>query len=121
MDKRRRFSRIGFEEKSIVEHNGQYFEVNLVDISLKGALVRFGNAISCSRGDRWNLSFHLGGSDIPMRFSVEVVHVQNNIVGVKFIETNLDTMIHLRSLMEARTLDPDKVQNELAFLIDDDK
>jgi c-di-GMP-binding flagellar brake protein YcgR len=118
---KRRFSRVGLAEKSIIEHDGRSFEVSLVDISLKGALVRFGNAVSCSLGDRLNLSFLLGGSDIPMQFSTEVVHVHDNMVGVKFIETGLDTMIHLRGLMEARTLDPDKVQSELAFLIDDDK
>ncbi len=119
MDKRR-FSRVGFAEKSIIEHDGHSFDVSLVDISLKGAMVSYGNEIKCSRGDRWKLSFLLGGSDIPMQFSTEVVHVHDNLAGVKFIETDLETMIHLRGLMEARTLDPDKVQSELAFLIDDE-
>jgi hypothetical protein len=118
---KRRFSRVGLAEKSIVEYNGRSFEADLEDISLKGALLRFPEEASCKLDDKLDISFLLGGSDIPMRFSAAVVHVRNDMVGVKFVETSLETMIHLRGLMEARTLDPDRIKNELAFLVDDDK
>ncbi len=116
--KKRRFSRVAFAEKCTVKYEGYSFDVTLEDISLKGALVRFEATAGCRPGDRLEISFLLGGSDIPMKFSAQVVHVSDDTAGVKFVETSLDTMIHLRGLMEARTLDPDKIQSELAFLID---
>ncbi len=117
----RRFSRVSFAEKSIVQFGDCSFEVDLLDISLKGALVRFGNAVDCRQGDRWRLSFQLGDSDIVMQFTTEVAHARDNLVGVKFIETDLDTMIHLRNLMEARTMDPEQVRSELDYLVDKDQ
>jgi hypothetical protein len=33
---------------------------------------------------------------------------------------DLDTMIHLRSLMEARTVNPEQVRHELSFLMEDE-
>lgn len=118
---KRRFSRVAFAEKCVIEYEGRSFDVTLEDISLKGALVRFQGEIVCRQGDRLELSFLLGGSDIHMKFSAEVVHIGEDTAGVKFVEASLDTMIHLRGLMEARTLDPGKIQNELAFLIDHEK
>jgi hypothetical protein len=118
---KRRFSRISFAEKSIVEFGGSFFEVDLLNISLKGALVQFGEGIECRQGDTWKLSFHLGNSDINMEFKAVVAHTGGNLAGVKFVETDLNTMIHLRNLMEARTMDPEKVRSELNFLIETDK
>lgn len=118
--KKRRFSRVSFAEKSIVEFGGSSFEVNLLNISLKGALVQFGQDIKCRQDDKWELSFHLGNSDIKMEFKAVVVHADGDLAGVKFMETDLNTMIHLRNLMEARTMDPEKVRSELDFLIETD-
>ena len=117
---KRRFSRICLSEKSFVEYGDNTMAVELMDISLKGALLRFDQPVACRQGDNWRLSFNLGGSDIVMKFKAEVVHVRIDLVGVKFVETDLDTMIHLRNLMEARTMDHEQVRHELDFLIDSD-
>lgn len=118
MNGTRRFSRITLIEKSFVEFAGRTIEVSLVDVSLKGALVEFETDIAIGKGDTLQLTFHLGNTEIILRFGTEVVHCHKNRVGVKFVETDLDTMIHLRSLIEARTMDPEKVRDELGFLIE---
>ncbi len=115
---KRRFSRVSFAEKSIVEFEGASFEVTLHNISLKGALVELGEGFSCRPGDSWRLTFHLGNTEVKMEFRAVVVHVDGNLAGVKFVETELNTMIHLRNLMETRTMDPEKVRRELDFLIE---
>jgi hypothetical protein len=115
---KRRFSRIKVSEKSIITRNNQSVEADLLDISLKGAMIRTEKPLDCGQGNRWSLIHRLSGSDIVMQFTAEVVHVRGDVVGVKFVETDLDTMIHLRNLLEARTMDPEQVRNELDFLID---
>jgi len=115
---KRRFSRVSFAEKSIIEFQGSSFEVDILNISLKGALVQLGGEFNCRRGDNWKLSFHLGNSDIILEFMAVVVHTSGIQAGVKFLETDLNTMIHLRNLMEVRTMDPEKVRGELDFLIE---
>jgi hypothetical protein len=120
MSKKRRFSRVKCIEKSIVETASGPREVILHDISLRGALVEFGSDLSVREGDRWKLLFQLDHSDIVLQFEAEVIHCRDTLAGVKFIEMDLDTMIHLRSLMEARTVNPDQVRHELSFLLDNE-
>ena len=119
MPNTRRFSRVKCVEKSIVETASGPCEVRLLDISLKGALIEHDPALPVTKGDRWKLLFQLDHSDIVLEFGVEVVHCRENLAGVKFVEVDLDTMIHLRSLMEARTVNPDQVRYELEFLLDE--
>jgi len=118
MNEKRRFSRVTFIEKSFIEVGGTTVEVNLLDISLKGALIEVEDDIAIQKGDTLQLTFHLGKAEIIMQFKAEVIHRDETRAGLKFIETGLATMIHLRSLMEARTMDPDKVRDELGFLIE---
>jgi len=119
MSSQRRFSRVKCVEKCIVDTGSGTVEVMLHDISLKGALVEHAGDLSIEIGDRWKLFFQLNHSDIILQFDVQVVHCRDNQAGVKFIEMDLDTMIHLRSLMEARTVNPEQVRHELAFLMED--
>ena len=118
MNDKRRFSRVKFIENSFIETGGKTVEVNLLDISLKGAMIEIGDDIAIHNGDTLQLTFHLGKADIILQFKAEVIHRQETRAGLKFTGTDLDTMIHLRSLMEARTMDPDKVRDELGFLIE---
>lgn len=120
MSDKRRFSRIKCVEKSNVDTGSGSFEVDLLDISLKGALVEHPGDLHVRPGDGWKLSFRLNQSDIILQFEALVVHCRDNLAGVKFVEMDLDTMVHLRSLMEARTADPDQVRDELAFFAETD-
>ncbi|NMC74460.1 MAG: PilZ domain-containing protein [Geobacteraceae bacterium] len=120
MTNKRRFSRVKCIEKSIVETDSGPHDVMLHDISLKGALVEFGSSPPVREGDRLKLFFQLDHSDVVLHFEAEVVHCRENLAGVKFVEMDLDTMIHLRSLMEARTVNPEQVRHELSFLMDDE-
>jgi hypothetical protein len=106
-------------EKCVVETAAGPREVTLLDISLRGALVEHDAALPVTKGDHWKLIFQLDHSDIVLEFGVEVIHSRENLAGVKFVEVDLDTMIHLRSLMEARTVNPDQVRYELEFLLDE--
>lgn len=118
MNNQRRFSRIKCIEKSIVETDSRTVQVQLLDISLKGALIEHPQDLAVQRGNRWKLLFRLDSSDIVLQFGTEVVHCSGTHAGVKFIETDLDTMIHLRSLIEARSVNPEQVKHELSFLTD---
>lgn len=120
MPNKRRFSRVKCIEKSIVQTDSGSRQVVLHDISLKGALVEFGSDLPVHVGDRWKLLFQLDHSDVVLQFEAEVIHARDALAGVKFTEMDLDTMIHLRSLMEARTVNPEQVRHELTFLMDDE-
>ena len=118
---KRRFSRIKFEEKCVVECGGHFSEARLLNVSLKGALIEFDGEIVFRNGDCCRLSFNLGNPDFCLEFLVEVAHCSDRLAGVRFVDTDLNTMIHLRNLLEARTGDPMLMQRELDFPADGDK
>ena len=117
MSEHRHFHRISFVAKIDVEVNGTSCEASLVDISLKGALVAFPPGFHPELGLPCRLTIHLNNSDIQLPFAGEIVHIHDNQTGIKFTKVDIDSMIHLRRLLELNTADPNQVRSELHFLI----
>ena len=118
---KRRFSRFRIVEKCFVDFNNCSFDVSLRAISLNGALVEFEKTVPSRKGDELLLSYPLGYSDKYLQFGSEVVHTFDNMVGVKFIDTDLNTLVSLHQMLKARTDNPDQLKIELDFLIGDEK
>ena len=118
MEDKRRFNRVTCEEKVLVSFDGSIVRAQLLDISLKGALVEFENDVTFQHGDILNITLSLDNSDIVLQFESKVMHLSNNVAGVKFIRIDLDSMIHLRSFIEARTMDPEQVVKEFEYFIE---
>jgi hypothetical protein len=118
MDNKRRFSRITFNVKCTLTLGNEHLEVSLVDIALKGALIEVAQPVTAQLKTPCSLSIELDGLEAPLHFSADVMHVHENRIGVKFTATDIDSMIHLRSIVESNTADPEKVSRELSFLID---
>jgi PilZ domain-containing protein len=117
MSEHRLFHRIRFVVKTDIEISGKSCEAALVDVSLKGALVTFSHELHPERGLPCQLTIHLDGSDIKLIISGEIVHTRQNVTGIKFTLIDLDSMMHLRRLLELNTAEPDKVRSELSSLI----
>jgi hypothetical protein len=118
MTQTRRFSRVHFDAQSFMEFAGFRRKAHLLDISLKGALIAAEGHPPVNLGDQCKLSVHLGSSDVVLKFEAEVAHVEEDSIGVKFVKVDLQTMIHLRRLMECNTSDSDGISRELAFLVE---
>lgn len=117
---KRRFSRIRFEEKCVLEYGNRSIRGRLLNISLKGVLVAIGGDAAFLKGGRWRISFHLGNPDFVMRFGAEVVRTDPGQVAFSFVEADLNSMFHLRNLLEARVSDPERLRGELDCLFADD-
>jgi len=117
MPEHRLFHRIRLVEKIDIELSGKSYEATLVDISLKGALVTFPDELNHETGLPCRLKIHLDGSDIILIISGEIIHTHDNLTGIKFTLIDLDSMIHLRRLLELNTAKPEQVRNELNSLI----
>jgi hypothetical protein len=115
MEEKRRFNRVTCEEKLLVGFDGNIIRAKLLDISLKGALVEFENVVTFRNGDILNITLSLDNSDVVLQFGSKVMHRSNNVAGVRIIHIDLDSMIHLRSYIEARTMDPEQVVKEFDY------
>jgi hypothetical protein len=116
----RHFQRVPFATGSTIEFGEERHDAEVVDICLKGALLKLSGPAEYRRGDACTVSIVLDNSDIVVQFKAEVAHLRDQFLGVKLLKIDIDSMIHLRNIVELNTADPDQVRKELSFLYSED-
>lgn len=112
----RHFQRVPFATSSTVAFRGERHDAEVVDISLKGALLSLSSPPAIQRGETCTVAIALSNSDIVIEFEAVVAHLRDLLLGVKLLKIDIDSMIHLRNIVELNTANPDQVRKELAFL-----
>jgi hypothetical protein len=113
---RRRFNRILFDASVTVMYGGLLIEANLIDISLKGALVRLPESADQEfTGDTW-LKIQLDEKDSCIEMEGEVVHREPGRIGFQCRHIDMDSITHLRRLVELNLGDPSLLERELEAL-----
>ncbi len=119
MKERRRFFRAGYLKPAQLQQGDQIWKTTLLDLSLQGALLK--------RPENWNaqahglfmLTFTLDDSDIQISMEVEPTHLDDNRLGVYCHHIDIDSVSHLRRLIELNVGDSELLLRELAHLIED--
>jgi len=113
---RRSFSRIGFHSTVTIGIQGKVKQAELVDISLKGALIRMADGESIENGEPCFLQLNLEPDRIVVTTDALIVYSQEEMLGIKFENLDLESMTHLRRLIELNLGDSEQIQQELFFL-----
>jgi predicted component of type VI protein secretion system len=113
--RQRQFSRIPFEVSVTLEQDQHRWETRLLDISLHGALIETPANFEPVEGQPHQLTVHLeGGPDI--RMDVEVAHKEGMQLGLRCAHIDVESITHLRRLVELNLGDPDLLERELSAL-----
>lgn len=115
-ENRRQFSRILFKAKATLLLGEQRIPVSLIDISLRGALVKPGSPLQCSANAACTLEVLLDGSEMLICMQANIAHIEGGHVGLVCREIDLDSMIHLRRLVELNLGDESLLNRELSAL-----
>jgi hypothetical protein len=91
-------------------------ECEVRDVSLKGALVEV-VGLDVAAGQTCTLAIRLGDGDTVIRMDGEVAHVNGRRVGIKADEMDLESIEHLRRLVEVNLGNEDVLHRELAALV----
>ena len=113
---RRNFSRVKFDSTAFINLGTTRIQAHLVDISLRGALVALIDDVVIEKGKNCQFEFHLNETEIVLFVNAMVVFSNAQDIGLKFDNIDLESMIHLRRLVELNIGDPDQIQKELFFL-----
>jgi hypothetical protein len=115
---RRLFWRAVFHSPVRVTTHGGQNHAKLIDISLKGALLEVNDAWHVKSGESCQLKLDLApGTAITMLATA--LHVEGSHVGLRCDSIDLDSITHLRRLVELNAGDPRELDRELAILIRD--
>jgi len=113
---RRHFSRVNFESIVTIETRHRRYQADLLDISLKGALVSIPGENTLQRHQACTFELRLDQGSAAVRMDAGVVYVKDNMLGLQFEHPDLESITHLRRLVELNTGDSALVRNELFFL-----
>jgi hypothetical protein len=115
----RRFRRIPFEAEVTLNVGRDSWSGELLDVALKGAMVGTKTPISLSLGTLCSLGITLPQTSVSLDFLAVLIHHEGNRYGFRFISENLETLTHLRRLIELNTGDTEATLCELsAWLCD---
>ncbi|MGB8932924.1 MAG: PilZ domain-containing protein [Anaeromyxobacteraceae bacterium] len=116
-DNRRRFSRIQFHRPAELVLGSERIAVDVIDVSLNGALLQVPQGFTGRSGQPCSLHIRLEPSDASIRMIGEMAHVEPGRVGVRRQEIDLESMAHLRRLVELNLGDPALLDREFDALI----
>lgn len=114
---RRHFQRIHFDCQAFVKRESDSAaKVQLLDISLNGALVGKPAGWSAAVGSEVRLLIELGSEDDEIRMDCTVAHLSNNCIGLHCTHMDIDSAAHLRRIVELNLGDPELLNRELTAL-----
>lgn len=116
---RRRFTRIAFDAHTDLTVGGRKVAVELLDIAFKGVLVKVAEPIlGLAVGDCLEAQVTLVENEIALRLPVTLVREDYPYLGFECGALDLETMTHLRRLVELNLGDPALLDRELEHLLD---
>jgi len=114
---RRQFSRVHFQsEASLFLPSGE-FAVEVLDLSLKGALIRPEGEMFAMLGSHCTLKIRLDDLETSIRMECTVVHHQADLYGLICREIDLDSITHLRRLVALNLGDEHLLDREFGLLV----
>lgn len=114
-DEQRNFRRIPFDARVEVESAGKRYPAELLDISLKGALVRLPAEHGAAPGQTGAVYIHLS-DDQHIHMQATVAHVEERRAGFRCDHIDVDSITHLARIVELNTGDPELLHRELSAL-----
>lgn len=118
---RRRFWRAAFNAPVKLANDQASVDATLDDISLQGALLEAPAGWSGKVGDHCRVTLRLGGDErTAIAMWGRITHVDGRKVGLLCESIDLDSITHLRRLVELNAGDPALLERELTALLRSD-
>lgn len=114
---RRRFHRVAFDAVTELIQGERQWQAELQDISLKGLLLSRPNNWNGDGDQPFQAVIHLS-RDALVRMDVVLTRIQNDQLGFVCQHIDLDSIAHLRRLMELNLGDETLLERDLAALVD---
>lgn len=107
MEEKRRFTRVRLDGDAHLAFDGGSWPVELVDLSLKGAMLECDRILPIQSNGECQLTLELDDSDIIIPIQARVTHHQGRRLGIEFLQLDVDAMQHVRRMLELNAGDQD--------------
>ena len=114
---RRRNRRVLFDAPvSLQTAGGESYETVLIDISLKGALTKIPKNWHVATDEPISLCIRLNQADAVISMQCRIVHTEDDTIGFHCQAMDMDSITHLRRLVELNLGDSELLARELTAL-----
>ena len=104
-DDRRRYSRVNFDTMATLIQGQQQWQATVLDISLNGVLLE--TPANFSFDDKLSAEIVLQlAEDAVIRMQVKLVHRRDSVLGFECESIDMDSIVHVRRLVELNLNDP---------------
>jgi hypothetical protein len=115
---KRHFSRVAYQGPAVLELSSRTFVCEVLDISLKGALVALPPDVTPTTNEPCVLEVQLDGHSAIIRMVGHITHQELEHAGLRCDEIDLESVQHLRRLLELNLADERLLHRELHALVD---
>lgn len=112
---RRLFSRISFEAQTLISQGNKSWHVELIDLSLNGLLIRKPDNYQIETSVDLTAIITLN-NDTTIEMDIQQKHIENDHIGFKCLHIDIESISHLRRLVELNLGDFSLLERELAAL-----
>lgn len=116
LNEKRRFSRIPFDANVLISQDGKEWRSKLLDISLKGVLIETPRNWDAVNGEHFHLEVIFADSGSLISGDISVAHIGQSHIGFEITQIDIESVGHLRRLVELNLGDPELLDRELATL-----
>jgi hypothetical protein len=113
---RRNFQRIAFSGPCELLVGADTYQCDVVDLSLKGAMITRPESWHSPKNELCTLRITLGDNAAVISMSADVTYEAPNRLGLHCHHIDLDSIAHLKRLMELNLGDPQLLYREFASL-----
>lgn len=114
---RRNFTRIPFNGAAAIKGRKGQWTATILNLSLKGILIVRPETWSGKTGDEYQVDILLSDGDVKIHMDVLTAHLDPKYVGLCCTHIDLDSITHLRRLLEFNTGNEDQVIHEISNLL----
>ena len=115
-DNSRKFQRVLFDADTRIEGASGNVSASLIDISLNGALIHIPEEWCGAIGDDLTISVQLDQEESIIRMQTRVAHIESDHIGLPCEHIDMDSITHLRRLVELNLGDAELLERELVAM-----
>jgi len=118
MIERRRFSRIVYQTQATLTQESTVVNALVCDLSLHGLLLTSEQSDQLDTDKQVDVEFSLAGSDVTIQLVGNIVGLNNNVIRVSIDHIDIESIGHLKRLVELNVGDDDLLHRDIEHLSD---
>ena len=116
----RHYHRIPFHANADLLIDGSVHPCELIDIALRGALLKTNRPLTPVPEQPVVIKITLADSTLILTFGAVLIHQQDDLYGFEFASEDVETLAHLRRLLELNFGDAQRAEEEFAYWLKKD-